>query len=70
MIQEPSRRNIIIEHEQCVFSLIDTLYLLFALAAALFALISLDGESTWLEGLLLCAFYLILAVSTFFAPIA
>ncbi len=43
---------------------------LFALAAALFALISLDGESTWLEGLLLCAFYLILAVSTFFAPIS
>jgi Ca2+:H+ antiporter len=43
---------------------------LFALAAALFALISLDGESTWLEGLLLCAFYLILAVSTFFTPIA
>jgi len=43
---------------------------LFALAAALFALISLDGESTWLEGLLLCAFYLILAVSTFFTPVA
>jgi Ca2+:H+ antiporter len=43
---------------------------LFALAAALFALISLDGESTWLEGLLLCAFYLILAVSTFFAPVS
>jgi Ca2+:H+ antiporter len=43
---------------------------LFALAAALFAIISLDGESTWLEGLLLCAFYLILAVSTFFAPIS
>ena len=43
---------------------------LFALAAALFALISLDGESTWLEGLLLCAFYLILAVSTFFTPIS
>jgi Ca2+:H+ antiporter len=42
---------------------------LFALAAALFALISLDGESTWLEGLLLCAFYLILAVSTFFTPV-
>ena len=42
---------------------------LFALAAALFALISLDGESTWLEGLLLCTFYLILAVSTFFTPI-
>ena len=43
---------------------------LFAMAAALFALISLDGESTWLEGLLLCAFYLILAVSTFFAPVS
>jgi Ca2+:H+ antiporter len=43
---------------------------LFALAAALFALISLDGESTWLEGLLLLAFYLILAVSAFFTPIA
>ncbi len=42
---------------------------LFALAASLFALISLDGESTWLEGLLLCAFYLILAVSAFFTPI-
>lgn len=42
----------------------------FALAAALFAIISPDGELTWLEGLLLCAFYLILAVSTFFPPIA
>jgi Ca2+:H+ antiporter len=41
---------------------------LFALVTALYALISLDGESTWLEGLLLCAFYLILAVSTFFTP--
>ena len=37
-------------------------------AAGLYALISLDGESTWLEGLLLCAFYLILAVGTFFTP--
>ena len=43
---------------------------LFALVTALYALISLDGELTWLEGLLLCAFYLILAVSTFFTPIA
>jgi len=41
---------------------------LIALVAALYALISLDGESTWLEGLLLCAFYLILAISTFFTP--
>ncbi len=41
---------------------------LFALVAGLYALISLDGESTWLEGLLLCAFYLILAVGTFFSP--
>ncbi len=41
---------------------------LFALAAGLFAIISLDGESTWLEGLLLLAFYLILAIGTFFIP--
>jgi Ca2+:H+ antiporter len=41
---------------------------LFALVAVLYALISLDGESTWLEGLLLCAFYLMLAVGTFFTP--
>jgi Ca2+:H+ antiporter len=41
---------------------------MFALVTGLYALISLDGESTWLEGLLLCAFYLILAVGTFFPP--
>ena len=41
---------------------------IFALVAALFTLISLDGESNWLEGLLLLAFYLILAVGTFVAP--
>lgn len=41
---------------------------LFGLVAGLYALISLDGESTWLEGWLLCAFYLILAVGTFFTP--
>src|SRR5713101_1455947 len=41
---------------------------LFGLVAGLYALISLDGESTWLEGLLLCAFYLILAVGPFFTP--
>ena len=48
------------------FSLLEVA--LFALATGLYALISLDGESTWLEGLLLCAFYLILAIGTFFAP--
>src|SRR2546421_6699414 len=48
------------------FSLLEVA--LFGLAAGLYALISLDGESTWLEGLLLCAFYLILAVGTFFTP--
>ncbi len=48
------------------FSLLEVA--LFALVAGLYALISLDGESTWLEGWLLCAFYLILAVSTFFKP--
>ncbi len=38
----------------------------FGLVAGLFALISLDGESTWLEGLQLCVFYLIVAVGAFF----
>jgi len=40
----------------------------FGLAALLYALISLDGQSTWLEGLLLVAFYVILGVSIFFIP--
>ncbi len=48
------------------FSLLEVA--LFGLVAGLYALLSLDGESTWLEGLLLCAFYLILAVGTFFTP--
>ena len=50
------------------FSLLEVA--LFALVTGLYALISLDGESTWLEGLLLCAFYLILAIGTFFSPAA
>lgn len=41
---------------------------IFGLVAGLFALISLDGESTWLEGLQLCIFYLIVAVGAFFIP--
>jgi len=41
----------------------------FGLAALLYALISLDGQSTWLEGLLLVAFYVILGVSIFFIPV-
>ncbi len=48
------------------FSLLEVT--LFALVTELYALISLDGESSWLEGLLLCAFFLILAVGTFFTP--
>ena len=48
------------------FSLLEVA--IFGLVAGLYALISLDGESTWLEGMLLCAFYLILAVGTFFSP--
>ena len=48
------------------FSLLEVA--IFGFVAGLYALISLDGESTWLEGVLLCAFYLILAVGTFFAP--
>lgn len=39
---------------------------LFGLVAGLYALICLDGESTWLEGLLLCGFYVILVIGTFF----
>jgi Ca2+:H+ antiporter len=50
------------------FSLLEVA--MFALAAGLYAIISLDGESTWLEGLLLLAFYLILGVSTFFTPVS
>lgn len=38
---------------------------LFGLVAGLYALICLDGESTWLEGLLLCGFYVILVIGTF-----
>ncbi len=48
------------------FSLLEVA--LFGLVTGLYALISLDGESTWLEGLLLCVFYMILAVGTFFTP--
>lgn len=48
------------------FSLLEVA--MFALVTILYALISLDGVSTWLEGMLLCAFYLILAVGTFFPP--
>lgn len=48
------------------FSLLEVA--MFALVAGLYTVISLDGISTWLEGLLLCAFYLILALGTFFVP--
>ncbi|GCE10616.1 calcium/proton exchanger [Tengunoibacter tsumagoiensis] len=48
------------------FSLLEVA--LFALLAGLYTLISLDGESNWLEGLLLLAFYIILAVGTFVNP--
>jgi Ca2+:H+ antiporter len=41
---------------------------IFGLVAGVFALISLDGESTWLEGLQLLIFYLIVAVGAFFIP--
>jgi Ca2+:H+ antiporter len=42
---------------------------MFGLAAVLYALISNDGETTWLEGVMLLAFYLILAVGTFATPL-
>jgi Ca2+:H+ antiporter len=41
---------------------------IFTLVALLYAIISLDGESTWMEGLLLLVFYAIVAVSAFFVP--
>lgn len=41
---------------------------IFGLVTGVFALISLDGESTWLEGLQLLAFFLIVAVAAFFVP--
>jgi len=39
-----------------------------ALVLVLYALISLDGESTWLEGLLLVAFYMMVAITFFLVP--
>lgn len=41
---------------------------IFALTAGLYALVSLDGESTWLEGLQLMIFYLIVAAAAFVVP--
>ncbi len=41
---------------------------IFGLVTGVFALISLDGESTWLEGLQLLVFFLIVAVGAFFIP--
>jgi Ca2+:H+ antiporter len=42
---------------------------IFALVALLYALVSLDGESTWLEGLLLLVFYVIVGAAAFFVPV-
>ena len=42
---------------------------IFALTAGLFALVCLDGESTWLEGLQLLIFYLIVAAAAFVIPV-
>lgn len=41
---------------------------IFGLVTGLFAVIGLDGESTWMEGLQLCVFFLIVAVGAFFIP--
>ncbi|HEX9069119.1 MAG TPA: calcium/proton exchanger [Ktedonobacterales bacterium] len=49
------------------FSLLELVIL--GMVAALFALVSLDGRATWIEGLQLLAFYLIVAVSVFFLPV-
>ena len=37
-------------------------------SSAIFAYVSLDGETNWLEGVQLLALYLIAAVSFFFLP--
>jgi Ca2+:H+ antiporter len=42
---------------------------IFALVTVIYAIVSLDGESTWLEGFLLLAFYLIVAAGSFFVPL-
>ncbi len=39
-----------------------------ALVTFVYALVSLDGETTWLEGLQLIAFYLMVAATAFFLP--
>jgi Ca2+:H+ antiporter len=49
-----------------VFSPLELLVL--ALSTAIFAYISLDGESHWLEGVLLLALYLMTATVFFFDP--
>ncbi len=41
---------------------------IFGLVTGLFAVIGLDGESTWMEGFQLCVFFLIVAVGAFFIP--
>ena len=39
------------------------------MAVGLYGFISQDGKSTWLEGLMLLAFYVVLGVSIFFIPV-
>jgi calcium/proton exchanger cax len=49
-----------------VFSKIELIVV--TLVTFIYALISLDGETTWLEGLQLIAFYLMVAATAFFIP--
>jgi Ca2+:H+ antiporter len=53
-------------HLDLVFSPLELVVL--GLAAVLFPLISLDGESTWLEGVQLTALYIIACIVFFFVP--
>jgi len=41
---------------------------IFALVALIYPIVSLDGQSTWLEGLLLLLFYIVVAASAFVIP--
>jgi Ca2+:H+ antiporter len=45
-----------------------TLLVAMAMTAVLGALVVFDGESTWLEGLMLLGLYLIIAASVWWGP--
>ncbi|MGZ3668030.1 MAG: calcium/proton exchanger, partial [Ktedonobacterales bacterium] len=42
--------------------------IIFGVSTFIFMLLSRDGESTWLEGVQLCAVWLLVAITAFFLP--